>query len=245
MKKEYRRSKQSDRDITGAEKREKHFTLIELLVVIAIIAILAAMLLPALQQARERGRTSACFNNLKSMSAACQFYQGDFRGYLPGQNNGYLYWLCHDECKGKSMFAFGQFLHLYLKYDLRYWNTMGGWGFMKNNAAVCPSDFRKNNRYNGAGHYFSYATNYYVTWLRPNSDILMKRPSKMRQPAQYMWLVENQNPHNDSRQLTFASTNYPFKITADATVGVEFRHNGKVSALFMDGHVRPGSGYDF
>jgi len=59
-------------------KKRNRFTLIELLVVIAIIAILAAMLMPALQQARERGRAARCVSNMKQQGMAFQLYAQAF-----------------------------------------------------------------------------------------------------------------------------------------------------------------------
>lgn len=77
------------------KQSRNEFTLIELLIVIAIIAILAGMLLPALNQARNIARDLTCLSNLKQFGNAETMYHGDFQYFVPTSANSKvdpLYW---------------------------------------------------------------------------------------------------------------------------------------------------------
>ena len=115
-------------------RREK-FTLIELLVVIAIIAILAAMLLPALQQARERAHATRCISNLKQMTTHGTLYLNDNRNYWPSPNN-------QGPGSFSTDFAFGNWVSRlsYAKYLPNYL-SMGrnGNGGKRPDWVSCPS----------------------------------------------------------------------------------------------------------
>ena len=120
-------------------KKQKSFTLIELLVVIAIIAILAAMLLPALQQARSRAMSSRCSGNLRQLGTIAIQYMDAHQGFWPASHDSpvntrtWIYHLWRARAFGN---AFGTDLNTESKFYTAFtdWMKSG-----RESLVVCPS----------------------------------------------------------------------------------------------------------
>ena len=112
-------------------KRNEEFTLIELLIVVAIIAILAALLLPALNQARKRAYIAACLSNLKQLGIGMTGYTSDYQDYCVPFQTDAMYGSVPE-----------QWLHIMIKND-----------YINGATLLCParegeaiSSYHRNNR---------------------------------------------------------------------------------------------------
>ena len=98
-------------------QRRHGFTLVELLVVIAIIGILVALLLPAIQAAREAARRTQCTNNLKQLGLGFHNYESSYKGFPPRRwadvNQGYTGW-------GTFILPFIEEQAIYDRYNFKY-----------------------------------------------------------------------------------------------------------------------------
>ncbi|MBQ9772945.1 MAG: prepilin-type N-terminal cleavage/methylation domain-containing protein [Lentisphaeria bacterium] len=108
------------------------FTLIELLVVIAIIAILAGMLLPALNNAREKSRQVSCLNNSKMISTGLSAYENEYDGWVNGT------WRFED-AEGNHL-GWSYRIYTYVTGLPVKWHTSGGIdGSKSSEVFYCPS----------------------------------------------------------------------------------------------------------
>ena len=151
-------------------RRSSTFTLIELLVVIAIIAILAAILLPALNSARERGRQASCINNLKQCGQAFNLYADANEGYLPPVSNA-------------TQFPWATGTAVVNDYGTSFYEAMYKKGYITPSLLDCPSRPRnatyewENNSSTDSEYIHNHGWPPVVSGAYPNSPVRDSDPS--------------------------------------------------------------------
>ena len=220
--------------------RIKHFTLIELLIVIAIIAILAAMLLPALQQARERAISIKCLNKMKTLGTAVDLYLQDNRDIMPPVLIGGTSILWNNLLLGPNRSFSG---------DAQWNNGTGfsGGAYLSIRDLLCPA--QKGQKYSLDGSSSSAAENNWWHWDTPYAGVwgLLKRNTdglvalgKIRNPSQKMLFVESNYVTDNSRGCyRWTSTVNYYGSTANTGFGtISRRHGHCANVVFVAGNAK-------
>ena len=219
------------------------FTLIELLVVIAIIAILAAMLLPALQQARDRAKTSDCQNKLKTCTFGALQYGDDNKGRLSASPNSLVV----------TNFIFNYFS------DMNPKQNEGGLGnyigaprnpnlsTVAPKVTVCPNGGRISPPGSTSQPNFSYGystlyvahNNTAATGMKnaDGTDIPISVPGRAKKPAGRM--LSGDIGYDGIYSISPApGTRFGGSASLYSRARFSFRHGAKTNVGFLDGHVQ-------
>ncbi len=222
--------------------KRQAFTLIELLVVIAIIGILAAMLLPALNKAREKGRMAVCISNLRQISVAIHFYTDDNNGYMPTASYG----------TSATVGPWPKLLATYMPHRDSQTNATA----TANRVFICPS--AKFPGYNNSDISYSYSCTGAMlgssvgninisglTSMLPRKEVeVTTNPSET--PLIFDCKKDPQTLPPDCRSNIPWTGNFPYSAGKDLNSGspdtcqaLDFRHsNSSIDILYFDGSVR-------
>ena len=229
---------------SGAGGKHMRFTLIELLVVIAIIAILAAMLMPALQSARDRAKANTCLNNLRQCGTGIALYASEYDFFPPdlttykGDTISIVHYIT-TYC--------GVFKSLDEAYNRDPGSTIPVAAFFqrmkKFSLLMCPMELRSVmyiNKESGKRH-TNYTCNASILYrLRKNQPIdLGIKPNQLKKPSRNFMLMDlNLDSITDSHTTYRALTTNYVKLASDSGYdGVAYRHSDAANAVMADGHA--------